>query len=80
MNIIADNGFYELEYENEHYEHLEFVRIDHICEVSYVTLKNIFTGEVYTFEMDRVKKIRKIMEVMPSTKENHVADNSSYSL
>ncbi len=47
MNIIADNGLYEVEYENEHYEQLEFVRIDHICEISYVTFKNILTGEVY---------------------------------
>ncbi|MBT2691208.1 hypothetical protein J7I93_24030 [Bacillus sp. ISL-47] len=80
MNIIADNGFYEVEYDNEHYEHLEFVRIDHICEITYVTLKNILTGEVYTFDTERIKRFRKIMKVLPSFKENPVADNSSYSL
>lgn len=80
MNIIADNGFYEVEYENEYYEHLEFVRIDHICEITYVTLKNILTGEVYSFDTDRIKRFRKIIKVMPTIKENHVADNSSYSL
>ncbi|WP_026583055.1 hypothetical protein [Bacillus sp. J33] len=80
MNIIADNGLYEVEYENEHYEQLEFVRIDHICEISYVTFKNILTGEVYTFDMDRIKRVRKIMKVTPLIKENHVAENSSHSL
>lgn len=80
MNIFTDNGFYEVDYENEHYEYLEFVRIDRICEKSYVTLRNILTREVYTFDLDRVKRFRKKMRVVPGMKENHVADNSTYSL
>ncbi|MGN7175368.1 hypothetical protein BK139_02930 [Paenibacillus sp. FSL R5-0490] len=80
MKILADNGFYEVEYENEHYDHLEFVRIDQICEINYVTMKNSLTGEVFTFEADKIKRLRKIMKLMPAVKENLVADNRSFSL
>ncbi|WP_436376559.1 hypothetical protein [Cytobacillus sp. BC1816] len=80
MKIIADNGFYEVEYENEHYDHLEFIRIDQICEITYVTMKNTLTGEVYTFEADKIRRFRKIMKLIPAVKENLVADSRSYSL
>ncbi|PAE26376.1 MULTISPECIES: hypothetical protein [Bacillaceae] len=80
MKILADNGFYEVEYDNEHYDYLELVRTDQICEINYVTMKNSLTGEVYTFEADKIKRLRKIMRLMPATKENLVADNRSYSL
>ncbi|MEK5064102.1 hypothetical protein [Cytobacillus sp. FSL R5-0596] len=80
MKILADNGFYEVEYDNEHYEYLELVRTDQICEINYITMKNSLTGEVYTFEADKIKQLRKLMKLMPATKENLVADNRSYSL
>ncbi|OHX43918.1 hypothetical protein [Cytobacillus oceanisediminis] len=80
MKIIADNGFYEVEYDNEYYDNLEFVRIDEICEINYVTMKNTITGEVYTFEADKIRRFRKLMKLMPEVKENLVADSSSYSL
>ncbi|KON88435.1 hypothetical protein AF332_17540 [Sporosarcina globispora] len=81
MKILADNGFYEVEYDKKHYDQLEFVvRIDQICDITYVTMKNTLTGEVYTFEADKIKRFRKLMKFMPSVKENLVADNSSYSL
>ncbi|MCM3706728.1 hypothetical protein M3205_13495 [Cytobacillus firmus] len=80
MKILADNGFYEVEYDNEHYENLELVRTDQICEINYITMKNSLTGEVYTFEADKIKQLRKLMKLMPATKENLVADNRSYSL
>ncbi|MBN8201314.1 MULTISPECIES: hypothetical protein [Bacillaceae] len=80
MKILADNGFYEVEYDNEHYDHLEFVRIDQICEINYITMKNTLTGEVYTFEADKISRFRKFMKLMPAVNENPVADNSSYSL
>lgn len=80
MEILADNGFYEVEYGNDHYDHLEFVRIDQICEINYVTMKNSLTGEVYTFETDKIKQYRKIMKIMPVANDNPVADNRSYSL
>ncbi|WP_427036919.1 hypothetical protein [Cytobacillus pseudoceanisediminis] len=80
MKIIGDNGFYEVEYDNEHYDNLEFVRIDQICEINYVTMKNTITGEVYTFEADKIRRFRKLMKLMPEVKENLIADSSSYSL
>ena len=80
MKILADNGFYEVVYDKEHYDHLEFVRIDQICEINYITMKNSLTGEVYTFEADKIRQFRKIMKLMPAAKENLVADNRSYSL
>lgn len=59
MKLFAENGYYEVMYKNRCYPFLEFIRIDTICERTYVTLKNIITGEIFTFEEEKVTRIRK---------------------
>lgn len=59
MSGNRENGYYELVYNNRQYEYLEFIRLDTICEISYITLKNILTGEFFTFEENKVRKVTK---------------------
>ncbi|SHQ77607.1 Uncharacterised protein [Mycobacteroides abscessus subsp. abscessus] len=59
MSGNRDNGYYELVYNNRQYNYLEFIRLDTICEISYITLKNIITGEFFTFEENQVRKVTK---------------------
>ncbi|AYA76567.1 hypothetical protein DOE78_14590 [Bacillus sp. Y1] len=59
MSGNRDNGYYELVYNNRQYNYLEFIRLDTICEISYITLKNILTGEFFTFEENKVRKVTK---------------------
>ncbi|MEH7124254.1 hypothetical protein V7127_13605 [Bacillus sp. JJ1773] len=79
MKYYSDYRLVELIYEDTLYEHLEFIRIDHICEVCYITLKNVITTEIFTFEQHQIKSIRKKIYRYPqsSTKnKNHVAATS----
>lgn len=59
MNQSLEIGYYELVYENTKYKFLEFIRLDMICNQSYVTLKHVMTREMFTFEEARIKKITK---------------------
>ena len=59
MSGNRDNGYYELVYNNRQYEYLEFIRLDTICEISYITLKNMLTGEFFTFEENKIRKVTK---------------------
>lgn len=64
MKLFTENGYYEVVYEQEVYSFLEFIRLDTIEEYTYVTLKNIMTGEFYTFEEGKIMKIRKKLFVI----------------
>ncbi|MDP4164451.1 MAG: hypothetical protein Q8898_15245 [Bacillota bacterium] len=59
MKISVDNGFYELAYGTEKYNNLQFIRLDTICDVAYVTMKNVFTGEMLTFEQKKINLVKK---------------------
>lgn len=59
MKLVTDNSYYEVVYENMRYPFLEFIRLDTICEHTYVTLKNIITGEFFTFDEERIVEISK---------------------
>ncbi|MDF1509843.1 hypothetical protein PZE06_17010 [Robertmurraya sp. DFI.2.37] len=59
MKTFTENSYYEVVYENKCYQFLEFIRLDTICEKTYVTLKNVFTGELFTFDEGKIMKIRK---------------------
>ncbi|WP_442594043.1 hypothetical protein [Neobacillus sp. D3-1R] len=60
MTIFSDCGYYEMDFQNMHFRHLQFVRMDKICEVLYVTMKNVLTGELLTFEHNEINWIRKM--------------------
>lgn len=55
MKSFTENGFYELTYKNERFSFLQYIRKDVICDVSYITLKNIITGETMTFEKSEIR-------------------------
>lgn len=59
MKLFTENGYYEVVYDNKCYQFLEFIRLDTICEKTYVTLKNVLTGELFTFDECKIVKIRK---------------------
>lgn len=83
MRYFVENGYYEVVYEKNHYENLEYIRSDTICDVCYVTLKNVVTGEMYTFDQEKIHRIRKKMFRLPSFKhriDNVVAGRKEYSL
>jgi hypothetical protein len=60
MNLFTENGVYEVVYRGTHFSFLRFIRMDYICDVRYVTLKNIMTGEMYTFDYAGILGIREI--------------------
>ncbi len=83
MNTIADIGLIEIEYNHQQYENMEFIRVDRILNITYITLKHVLTGEMYTFEENKIQSIRKKMKIMPQKTlqpQNQLADNDSYSL
>lgn len=61
MKLFTKNGYYEVVYENNCYQFLEFMRLDIICENTYITLKNVITGEIFSFDEERIVKIRRKM-------------------
>ncbi|MBY0120375.1 hypothetical protein [Bacillus sp. S/N-304-OC-R1] len=76
MEYFTDHLLFELVYEDILFEHLEFIRIDHICDVCYITLKNVITSAVYTFEQNKIKSLRKKFYRYPQNskkKKNHIA-------
>lgn len=76
MEYFTDYRLIEVVYEDTLFEHLEFMRIDHICEVCYITLKNVITSEIYTFEQNRIKSFRRKFYRYPQNSakmKNHVA-------
>jgi hypothetical protein len=58
MNGFTKNGFYELIYKNEHFSFLQYIRKDVICDVCYITLKNVITGETLTFDKSEIRGFR----------------------
>jgi hypothetical protein len=74
MDMIMDNGsLIEVIYKKKHYQYLEFIRLDNICKRTYVTCKNIVTGEMYTFEEEYIDKIITKIQPKPDEEENPVA-------
>ncbi|MDQ0268407.1 hypothetical protein [Cytobacillus purgationiresistens] len=71
MNIITDNSFFEIVYDRQRFDYLQFIRIDHICDIVYITFKNAFTSEMYTFEKDKISKFKKIINIFPGFNVNH---------
>ncbi|WP_423407047.1 hypothetical protein AABM38_14345 [Heyndrickxia sp. MSNUG] len=55
MNGLTKNGFYELIYNNERFSFLQYIRKDIICDVCYITLKNVITGETITFKQSEIR-------------------------
>ncbi|WP_226642034.1 hypothetical protein [Mesobacillus subterraneus] len=55
MNGFTKTGFYELIYKNERFSFLQYIRKDVICDVCYITLKNVITGETMTFDQSEVR-------------------------
>ncbi len=64
------HGFYKIEYEEELYENLQFLRMDKICEVSYVTFKNILQEDVMTFETKKISGVQKSELLTDFEKDN----------
>jgi hypothetical protein len=60
MNIFTDKGIYEVVYKGRHFSFLSFIRKDCICDVCYITLKNILTGEMFTFDKSGILGIREM--------------------
>jgi hypothetical protein len=58
MNGFTNTGFYELIYKNERFSFLQYIRKDVICDVCYITLKNVITGETMTFDKSEVRGLR----------------------
>ncbi|MGG5253977.1 hypothetical protein ACQYAD_10825 [Neobacillus sp. SM06] len=59
MEILMEEGCFELFYDNHFYDNLEFMRMDAICGSTYITMKNILTGEFLTFEQNKITSVRK---------------------
>ncbi len=59
MKIMMEEGCFELLYENNFYDNLEFVRLDSICGSTYITMQNILTGEFLTFDQNKITSVRK---------------------
>ncbi len=57
MNTFRDNGLYEIIYEKRNFTFLQFVRMDTICDICYVTLKNPVTGEMFSFDKSKINDI-----------------------
>lgn len=76
MKLFMENGYYEVVYDYQCYKFLEFIRLDTIQGKTYVTLKNVITGEIYTFDENKIVKIcKKLFSV-----QNKVAIYQDYSL
>jgi hypothetical protein len=68
MEFFSTLAYYEMEFNQNRYRHLQFIRIDVICEVIYITMKNVLTGEWLTFEHSGINWIRKMQlsfEIVP---------------
>ncbi|PLR98801.1 hypothetical protein [Bacillus sp. T33-2] len=60
MNIFRDNMFYKFTYKNKCFSFLQFIRMDMVCDVCYVTLKNVLTGEMFTFDQSEIDGVQEI--------------------
>ncbi|RSD26184.1 hypothetical protein [Mesobacillus subterraneus] len=58
MKVFSTEGFYELIYKNERFSFLQYIRKDIICDVCYITLKNVITGETMTFNQSEIRGLR----------------------
>ncbi len=58
MNDYTSSGFYELIHKNDRFSFLQFMRKDVICDVCYITLKNVITGETLTLEQSEVSGLK----------------------
>ncbi|CAG9610202.1 hypothetical protein [Pseudoneobacillus rhizosphaerae] len=60
MNIFSSFDYYEVDYNNNLFKYLHYIRMDTICEVIYVTMKDVLTGELLTFDHSGINWIRKM--------------------
>jgi hypothetical protein len=58
MKGFSKTDFYELIYKNERLSFLQYIRNDIICDVCYITLKNVITGETMTFDKSEIRGLR----------------------
>ncbi|WP_102275425.1 hypothetical protein [Cytobacillus massiliigabonensis] len=77
MDYVTNARLLELVYDGRTYEFLEFIRIDRICEITYITLKNVITAEMFTFDENKIRSIR--MKIHPHSRENLKNQESSCS-
>lgn len=77
MKILMDKGCYELFYDQKYYDNLEFIRIDSICGKTHITMKNILTEEIMTFEQENLKWVKKkaMLTIHSRHTPNQVADS-----
>ncbi|MBP2239740.1 hypothetical protein J2Z40_000293 [Cytobacillus eiseniae] len=83
MKHTENDQYIEVVYEDETFEFLEFIRLDHICTITYITLMNVVTREIFTFEEEKIKTIRKKFHYQIkaySKQKNHLAASSPTSL
>jgi hypothetical protein len=60
MNIFSSFDYYEVDYNNNLFKYLHYIRMDTICEVIYVTMKDVLTGGLLTFDHSGINWIRKM--------------------
>jgi hypothetical protein len=60
MTIFSGSGFYEMDFQSCRFQNLQYIRMDSICDVLHVTMKNVITGEMLTFEINGINWIRKM--------------------
>lgn len=75
MKPIEDYHYFDLKYQNNEFKNLEFIRIDQICEVFYITFKNPVTEEMYTFKEKSIHSFQ-----ISNQWHNGLAEMDSYSL
>ncbi|WP_059170752.1 hypothetical protein [Bacillus sp. FJAT-27445] len=77
-----ENELYYLEYGNSYYTNMQFIRKDTICDTSYMTFKNPLNGDVFTFEMDKIKLLEETpkIELAWTSHTEPLADTASNSL
>ncbi|ASV69571.1 hypothetical protein MKX67_12605 [Cytobacillus sp. FSL W7-1323] len=60
MKQLTKTCFFEIVYDKQHYQYLEMIRVDYICDILYITFKDFFTSEMYTFEKEKISFLQKV--------------------
>ncbi|WP_071459821.1 hypothetical protein [Bacillus massilinigeriensis] len=62
-NKLLQNDIYDIIYDNTCFPYLQFIRVDQICGIRYVTMQSIVTGEMFTFEQGDILHIKRINKI-----------------
>jgi hypothetical protein len=60
MYIFSSFEYYEVDYNDHSFKYLHYIRMDTIREVIYVTMKDMLTGEMLTFDHSGINWIRQM--------------------